>query len=86
MVVNAVVMVHICILQSHQKVLTRPPHVDTFFISPWPSEIQGNIFSLWLVYVVGFARYIYIYIYIEILSFVDIENVYRQSHQQSLKD
>jgi hypothetical protein len=50
--------------------------VDTFFISQWPSEIQGNIFSLWLVYVVvGFARYIYTYIYIEILSFVDIENV-----------
>jgi hypothetical protein len=61
--------------------------VDTFFISQWPSEIQGNIFSLWLVYVVvGFARYIYTYIYIEILSFVDSENVYRQSHEQSLKD
>ena len=30
--------------------------------------------------------HIYIYIYIEILSFVDIENLYRQSHQQSLKD
>ena len=35
-----------------------------FFISPWPSEIQGNIFLPWLVYVVGFARDIYIYIYI----------------------
>ena len=27
------------------------------------SVIQGNVFSLWLVYVVGFARYIYIYTY-----------------------
>jgi hypothetical protein len=30
MVVNAVVMVDICILQSHKKWLTRLPRVDTY--------------------------------------------------------